>query len=467
MKKLKLFKKNSQDVFSKTRRRLTIFFSSILSLFFLLFVGLTLLVFHIVIKDEQEQTLRLLSDREVQMAERALYGSGGARREQEKRDLAGNQVFYYITDNSGDLAINQEDYNELRPLYLELVEDWVTEKVEFKRSAITLPEGDPTYKAIPDLDREVLVMARPLYHNGYQIAMMYLAIDNTFYASIIKWIIIVFSSVALLFIFTGYLLSHWMAKRALMPAESAYNQQREFVSNASHELRTPLSVILSAVEALNMEDDKSSPFTGKMLGTLQHEVKRMSKLISELLALARSDTDDAPAELNKESFDAHVLAESVVDAFSKLGSEKQIEIKLDSPDTVWVYGDRDKIAQLMYILADNAIKYTMPGGTVEILIKKAGKKKAEEFFLAVKDTGIGMTEDDQKRIFDRFYRVDKARTRKEGGYGLGLSIAKSIVGAHGGMIQVESIPGQGSTFTVAIPHQQLETADNLQTLHHA
>lgn len=465
MKKLDFFKKNRNDVFSQTRRRLTIFYSSILTLFLVVFVAITLLVFHIVIKDDQEQTLRLLSDREVQMAERALFGSGGAWREQEKRDLAGNQVFYYITDNSGDLAINQDDFEELRPLYLSLIDGWVTDGIEFKRSPIVIPEDDPLYEDFQEFDREVLVMARPVYHEGYRVAMMYLAIDNTFYASIIKWIVIVFTGIASMFIIIGFLLSRWMAKRALVPVENAYNLQREFVSNASHELRTPLSVILSAVEALGMEDDKNNPFTVKMLGTLRHEVKRMTKLITELLALARSDSEHAPMELKKEWFDARPLAEQVVDSFSKLSSDKQLHVKLDSSDTVMVNGDRDKIIQLMYILADNAIKYTPAGGTVEIQLQKRGRKKAEEFVLSVADTGIGMAAEDQSRIFDRFYRVDKARTRKEGGYGLGLSIAKSIVAAHGGVITVHSAPGEGSAFDAAIPNQQPETSTQQQALH--
>lgn len=466
MKKRKVFRKSPKDVFSQTRRRLTLFYSSIITLFLVLFVAITLSFIHFLIQDDQEKTLRLLSDREVQMAARALYGSGGAWREQERRNLAGNQVFYYITDNSGDLTINQDDHEELRPLYLNLVDDWVTNGIEFKRAPIAIPQG-AQYDEFRDFEREVLVMARPVFYDGYRVAMMYLAIDITFYSSIIKWIVIAFSSIAILFIFIGYLLSRWMAKRALVPVESAYNLQREFVSNASHELRTPLSVILSAVEALGMEEDKNDPFTVKMLGTLRHEVKRMTKLIAELLALARSDSEHAPLELQKEWFDARSLAEQVVESFSKISSEKRVEIQLEAPAAVMVNGDRDKIAQLMYILADNAIKYTPAEGKVEIRIQKQGRKKAEEFLLSVKDTGIGMAAEDQDRIFDRFYRVDKVRARKEGGYGLGLAIAKSIVNAHGGSIKVQSVPEEGSVFQVVIPGQHQEAAVQQQTLYHA
>lgn len=452
MKKPSAFPRKQKDVFSHTRSKLTLFYSAILTLFLVVFAAITLSVFYFIIKNDQKQTLELLSDREVQMAERALYGSGGAWREQERRDLAGNQVFYYITDNSGDLTINQDDYEELRPLYLDLIDGWETEGIEFKRAPITIPEGDPLYNDFQDLDREVLVLARPVYHDGYRIAMLYLGVDNTFYASIIKWIVIVFTSLALLFIFIGFLLSRWMAKRALVPVETAYHQQREFVSNASHELRTPLSVILSAVEALDMEEDNNNPFTKKMRKTLKHEAKRMSALISELLALARTDSHNGVAELRKEAFDAFPLAEQVVDSFSKRSSEKNLSVKLDSPETLPVFGDRDKIAQMMYILADNAIKYTPEGGSVKIDLKQQGRKKNEEFLFTVTDSGIGIAAEDKARIFDRFYRVDKVRSRKEGGYGLGLAIAKSIAVSHGGTITVDSVPGEGSSFTVSIPN---------------
>lgn len=467
MKKPEGRSQKQKDVFTDTRTKLTVFYSAILTLFLLVFVAITLLVFYIVIKNDQEQTLELLSDREVEMAERALDGSGGAWREQERRDLAGNQVFYYITDKFGNLTINQDDYEELRPLYLDLIDDWVTDGIEFKRSPIEIPQGDPLYDDFRELDREVLVLARPVYHDGKRIAMLYLGIDDTFYASIIKWIVIIFTSIAFLFIIFGFLLSRWMAKRALVPVEEAYNQQREFVSNASHELRTPLSVILSAVEALEMEEDNNNPFTKKMRKTLKHEAKRMSSLISELLALARTDAQNGHTELQKEMFDARPLAEQVIDSFSKRCEEKNMNIRLDSTDTLMVHGDRNKVAQLMYILVDNAIKYTPQGGRVEIKLQQQGRKKNEEFVFTVTDSGIGIAPEDKARIFDRFYRVDKVRTRKEGGYGLGLSIAKSIAISHGGTITVDSVPEQGSSFTVAIPNPQTEEAAQQRTWNHA
>jgi signal transduction histidine kinase len=467
LKKPEVQPKKQNDVFTNTRSKLTAFYSAILTLFLLVFVAITLLVFYIVIKNDQEQTLELLSDREVEMAERALDGSGGAWREQERRDLAGTQVFYYITDKWGNLTINQDDYEELRPMYLDLIDEWVTDGIEFKRSPIVIPADDPLYDDFRDLDREVLILARPVFHDGKRIAMLYLGIDDTFYASIIKWIVVIFSSIAFLFIIFGFLLSRWMAKRALVPVEAAYNQQREFVSNASHELRTPLSVILSAVEALDMEEDDNNPFTKKMRKTLKHEAKRMSALISELLALARTDAQNGHTELQKETFDARPLAEQVMDAFSKRCEEKNMHFHLESSESLMVHGDRNKVAQLMYILVDNAIKYTPDGGRVGIKLQQQGRKKNEEFVITVTDSGIGIAPEDKARIFDRFYRVDKIRTRKEGGYGLGLSIAKSIAVSHGGTITVDSLPDQGSSFIVAIPNPQAEEAAQQGTWNHA
>lgn len=457
MKRADFFRKDEKDVFAQTRNRLTLFYSAILALFLSVFVALALFVFYIVVNNDQEQTLRLLSDREVGMAERALDGSGGAWREQERRDLSGNQVFYYVTGNEDELIINNDNYEELRELYMDVVEGWETDGIEVKKVEIDIPENDPLFESFTKKEVDLMVLARPVMHGGERIAMLYLAVDNTFYSSVIKWTIAIFAGMTLLFSAIGVLVSRWMSKRALQPVEIAYNLQREFVSNASHELRTPLSVILSATEALGMESDKSNPFREKMLGTLKHEVKRMSGLITELLALAKSDSEQGAVKLRKEQFDIRPAAEQMVESFTNAIRAKGLSLKLDAPVPIEVVGDRDKLIQLMYILTDNAIKYTPAGGHVEIKLKKQNHKKHDDFLFSVSDTGIGISPEDQKKIFERFYRADKTRSRKEGGYGLGLSIAQSIAETHGGAIKVESTPDRGSVFSVAIPFEA-ETA---------
>ncbi|WKA49310.1 ATP-binding protein [Planococcus liqunii] len=450
MKRADFFKKHENDVFAQTRNRLTLFYSTILTLFLAVFVALALLIFYIVVNNDQEQTLRLLSDREVGMAERALDGSGGAWREQERRDLSGNQVFYYVTGNEDELIINNDNYEELRELYMDVVEEWETDGIEVKKVEIDIPENDPLFEDFKELELNLMVLARPVMHEGDRIAMLYLAVDNTFYTSVIKWTVVIFAGMTILFSAIGLLVSRWMSKRALEPVEIAYNLQREFVSNASHELRTPLSVILSAAEALGMENDKSNPFREKMLGTLKHEVKRMSGLITELLALAKSDSEQKSLKLRKEQFDIRPAAEQMVESFTNAIRTKGLSLKLDAPVPIEVVGDRDKLIQLMYILTDNAIKYTSAGGHVEIKLKKQNHKKHDDFIFSVSDTGIGISLEDQKKVFERFYRADKTRSRKEGGYGLGLSIAQSIAEAHGGVIEVESVPDRGSVFSVKI-----------------
>ena len=147
----------------------------------------------------------------------------------------------------------------------------------------------------------------------------------------------------------------------------------------------------------------------------------------------------------------------MVESFTNAIRAKGLSLKLDAPVPIEVVGDRDKLIQLMYILTDNAIKYTPAGGYVEIKLKKQNHKKHDDFLFSVSDTGIGISPEDQKKIFERFYRADKTRSRKEGGYGLGLSIAQSIAETHGGAIKVESTPDRGSVFSVAIPFEA-ETA---------
>lgn len=388
------------------------------------------------------------------MVERALYGSGGAWREQERRVLAENHVFYYITDNSGYLVIQQDDYEELRGLYLGLIDEWTTTDIEIKSFNMNIPQADPLYADFQDFERDMLILARPVYHEGDRIAMMYMAVDNSFYKSVMQWLIIVFSGVAFLFSLIGIVLSRVMAKRAFIPVEQAYINQQQFVSNASHELRTPLSVILSAVEALEMEND-TSPFSKKIRATLKHEVRRMSKLITDLLTLARSDSDQAMNDIKNDWFNFKPSAEQVVTSLSELSAKKEIHLTLVADHEIMVKSNDDRLTQVLYILTENAIKYTPKGGLVAISINVQHKKKQNELIMTVKDNGIGLTPEDRDKVFERFYRADKARSRKEGGYGLGLSIAKTIVDMQGWSIKVDSMEGEGSIFQVKVPFSVL------------
>ncbi len=250
----------------------------------------------------------------------------------------------------------------------------------------------------------------------------------------------------IVFVGVAFVISMGMSKRAMIPISAAFTRQQEFVGDASHELRTPLSVLLSSVDALEMTiDTKKDDMSGKLLSNMREEVKRMTYLVRDLLTLARSDSDTL--ELRTELFDLRPLAEKTIESLYPLAAAKQISFELNAPATVKVTGDSQRLSQLLYLLLDNAIKYTPNGGEVKLYVSK----DVHELRLIVQDTGIGINKEDYQRIFERFYRADKSRTRQMGGYGLGLSIAKWIVENHNGTIKVTSEIGKGSRFTISIP----------------
>ncbi|MBV6715938.1 cell wall metabolism sensor histidine kinase WalK [Paenibacillus chitinolyticus] len=229
--------------------------------------------------------------------------------------------------------------------------------------------------------------------------------------------------------------------------EKLEQSRREFVANVSHELRTPLTTIKSYLEALEdgaMEDKQLAP---RFLSVTRNETERMIRLVTDLLHLSRLDSKQAL--LTKEQTDIADMLEEVADRFSFQLRQKSIRIRIVAePEIRPVALDRDKIDQVLDNLVSNAIKYTPDEGAITIYARMA---EGDQLEISVQDTGIGIPKKDQPRIFDRFYRVDKARSRNMGGTGLGLSIAREIVKAHGGAMSLESEPGSGTKVTFMLP----------------
>ncbi|WP_028608644.1 cell wall metabolism sensor histidine kinase WalK [Paenibacillus harenae] len=230
--------------------------------------------------------------------------------------------------------------------------------------------------------------------------------------------------------------------------ERLEQSRREFVANVSHELRTPLTTIKSYAEALNDGALEERELSERFVGVIRNETERMIRLVTDLLHLSRLDSNQAP--LRRRQTNLHDMLDEVADRFSFQLRQKSIKaaVRVDRGlKTAWL--DRDQIDQVLDNLFSNAIKYTLDGGTIEL----AAKMQSQSGMLAisVKDNGIGIPKKDLNRIFDRFYRVDKARSRNMGGTGLGLSIAREIVKAHGGTISLHSELNEGTTVTFTLP----------------
>ncbi len=221
--------------------------------------------------------------------------------------------------------------------------------------------------------------------------------------------------------------------------EQLFWAQRRFVGDVSHELRTPLTTIQGNVDLMRMYG--SDP---KSMSILESEIKRMVRLVDDLLLLARADSGDIPIETERIDLD-RLLLEIYNEAI--VISKNRHTVKLGQFDQVQVQASADRLKQLYLNLVTNAIKYTPEGGAITISLSDKGGYVVTK----VADTGVGIPPDDLKNIFDRFYRVDEARTRATGGTGLGLSIAQWIAEVHGGQIGVESEVDKGTTFIVTLP----------------
>jgi two-component system sensor histidine kinase VicK len=236
--------------------------------------------------------------------------------------------------------------------------------------------------------------------------------------------------------------------------EKLEQSRREFVANVSHELRTPLTTIKSYVEALDDGALEEPQLANRFVGVIRNETERMIRLVTDLLHLSRLDSKQAI--LRKKPTSIEEMLEEVKDRFSFQMKQKRIKSNVRIEKGIHtIQLDRDQIDQVLDNLVSNAIKYTQEGDLIEL---EAYKDGSDRIAISVKDTGIGIPKKDIDRIFDRFYRVDKARSRSMGGTGLGLSIAREIVKAHGGTMQLESELNVGTkvTFTIYTPQEGSE-----------
>lgn len=221
--------------------------------------------------------------------------------------------------------------------------------------------------------------------------------------------------------------------------ENLFRTQQRFLADVSHELRTPLTTIRGNVDLMR----RMGMVDPEFLNDIQAELERMTRLVNDLLMLARADVGSVRIMREPVEIDS-----VVIDVYRQVAMvEQPVTIKLNEVDQAYVLGDRDRLKQLLLNLVDNAIKYTPEGGEVRMGLSKS----EDRVHIYVSDTGIGISEEDLPHIFDRFFRVDKARSRAMGGTGLGLSIARSVVEAHGGDIHVTSKLGEGTTFYVSLP----------------
>jgi len=309
-------------------------------------------------------------------------------------------------------------------------------------STITL-EGKQWKYAINQMKKQVIQGNGPSYtvaENKYQIMFL----DVTMYKETLFQLLITLISVAIIMLFVIFIISLHFANRVIMPIAEAWERQKQFVADASHELKTPLSIIHANCDVLLANREETIQSQLKWLNYIKIGTDRMTKLMNDLLSLAKME--DVRFEIQKVPFNMSNAIHDVITSMEAVVAEKEIQLTCSIEPDAMVKGDPERIKQVIMILFDNAAKYTDKKGQIEISLKKSKRKIA----FSITNSGKGIPKQDLPKIFDRFYRVDPSRTQGTGSYGLGLSIAKTIIERLGGEIYAESVENEYTAFTFTL-----------------
>jgi signal transduction histidine kinase len=294
--------------------------------------------------------------------------------------------------------------------------------------------------------RYALPVPNPVGNGNAGVVMIGESIQNQVNAlSLLLTLMLIVGGLALIGAGLGGLL---LANRALAPARLAWARQQRFIADAAHELRTPLTLLRADAEVLLRSRERLAPEDAMLLEDIVTEASHMGNLSSNLLTLARLDNKSSHRE--HEVVNLADVASAGVRRIQALADQAEISMQIESSDTTVVIGDPMLLEQAVLALLDNAIKYNRRGG--HVLVRTSVKQ--EQALLEVSDTGIGIAAEHLPYLGERFYRVDKARSREAGGTGLGLSIARSIAVAHGGALTLTSVPEQGTTVMMRLPLAQ-------------
>lgn len=358
----------------------------------------------------------------------------------DNRDISG-QIFYYVYDAHGREIKADLPLPLVRDVAYKEIRTWNEEDDEIKTIVTRINKGQEV---------TIMIVAKKVYFGSEFLGTVYVGRDVTGYYQVLNRSVIPLFSVSLVFLLLVAFIAHYFSGRAMIPIKDSYIRQQEFVADASHELRTPLSIIITALDVL-CQDKKTvfSPLANQIIENIKNETRKMSRIVKDMLTLARVDA--GVDTFSKELFDVGAVIEDVVRAMQPLAAKKSIQLTCVIPKNTTVCTDQVKLKQLLQILIDNGIKYTPPEGRVSISVI-CPQDSSTSVTIEVEDTGIGIAPEQKELIFERFYRVDKVRSRKEGGTGLGLAIAQWIVKSMGGTIKVESAIDKGSRFTVRLPN---------------
>ena len=415
-------------MFSKLKRRLALIYTGIFALILVIVVASTVIIGGVsVIKNEKEMLIADIHDEW-----REWTGSGELPVDPVMVERG--EMMSLLYDGSGRLVVDQMSGSPYAEQIMSMRENWPQE--DGGTEILCFENGGEKKFILMGMCRFVT--------NGTVQGDLYTFVNLEDYYDMAVDGFAFLLLLCLVCIVTAGGGGYYMAAKNIKPLELLFKREHEFAANASHELRTPLTVMSLGIESLqNDPDSKFSPYAEETLRDMQQETQYMSKLTEALLTLARGDEDNVT--LQKEKVDLTAVMADICAQLRPLAEQKNLQLVFNATRRVFSLCDKDKIKQLLIILVDNAIKYS-DSGTITAEVEEDGMQAV----IRVLDEGIGITEGEAERIFERFYRVDKARSRASGGFGLGLSIAQWIVKRHGGSIAAHQRDGGGTVFTVRL-----------------
>ena len=423
------------EIFGRSRRRLAFAYALIMCVFMAVIIFVVHMAMNWSMFSEQAQELSDAANSVAEVQTFYLQNPNISVDETRYFRSSNDRLFFYIFNENGQLIRFERASFRLEQFVLDVIESGNLAEGEVEVFQHSNETGQ--LNTVMMTSKKIVTdnVSQTLYV-GKDVTALYSGLQKATYAQVVLgFVAVLISSV----------IGYYMAGRALVPLKEAYDKQKQFAADASHELRTPLAVVMASADLLLADPSIKEPFLRQVLEDLKSEVKKMTNLVSDLLMVARSDNNALKVKIQR--LDLTEILKQVIRTMTPIAEKKNIRLAGENFAKVMINADEQRIKQLAIILVDNAIKYTTEGGAVLIRLEKADNARA---VFAVMDSGIGIAPEDLDKVFERFYRVDKARSREMGGNGLGLAIAAEIVKLHEGKISVASKLGEGTKFTVEL-----------------
>lgn len=418
--------------FEKLRRQMTCVYAAIFGVLILLIVAAayTFIWWEILAHEKDNLIAQIYHEGEEWAETREAPCSEAAIR-------SGKMFAYFVDADGATVILNQLGNGEAGQALLRHKGDWPKQLDSSRLLRMNGTSGE-RYR--------YLAAVAPVLDGDKRVGTLYMFKNMEFYYEAAYKTLFWLLCMALVLYMAACYFGYWLAGRNIRPISEMYARQKQFTADASHEMRTPLAVMKLAVQGLREdEDSRLGEFAKESVEMLDSEADRLSRLTENLMTLARSDEDNLP--LYTEQVDMTGLCHKVAAQLALLAEQKQIVLKQELQAELSVQGDELALSRLLIILLDNALKYSAAKTTVTL----RGARVKEHLVIEVRDEGCGISDEDKTRVFDRFYRVDKARSRSQGGLGLGLSLAWAIVHQHGGSIEAFDNKPQGTVMYVQLP----------------